>query len=236
MTETATFGLPLVEAAQAQKHVTVNEAFARIDALSALTLASIGTSAPPPTPADGEVHAVGAGASGAWFGADGALALFLNGGWDFVTPKPGWRAWSAVDGHGVTYDGVAWVPGLVSAGTSGGAVVQRTVEIEHGMSSGATSLVVGAVPANALILGVSARVVSAIGGAASMDIGVPGDADRFGAALGTGAGASVADIRATPEVYAGGADVLLTANGGSFDGSGTLRLAVHLTELRAPRV
>jgi len=34
MDETARIGLPLVQAAQAQKHVTVNEAFARLDALT----------------------------------------------------------------------------------------------------------------------------------------------------------------------------------------------------------
>ena len=38
MAETAKLTLPLLEAAQAQKHVTVNEALVRLDAAAHLTL------------------------------------------------------------------------------------------------------------------------------------------------------------------------------------------------------
>ncbi len=40
MSETYQFKLALLEAAQAQKHVTVNEAFARLDALAQLRVQS----------------------------------------------------------------------------------------------------------------------------------------------------------------------------------------------------
>ncbi|NND41100.1 MAG: DUF2793 domain-containing protein, partial [Silicimonas sp.] len=39
MADTSRLGLPLLDPAQAQKHVTVNEAFLRLDALSQITLA-----------------------------------------------------------------------------------------------------------------------------------------------------------------------------------------------------
>lgn len=53
MSETARLGLPLVQGGQAQKHVTVNEAFQRIDALGQMVLASRGVVTPPVSPAPG---------------------------------------------------------------------------------------------------------------------------------------------------------------------------------------
>lgn len=235
MTETANLGLPLVAAAQAQKHVTVNEAFARIDALTGLTLATIGLTTPPPAPADGSVHVVGAGASGAWDGADGLLALWLNGGWDFITPRLGWQGWSVSGGHVVTFDGVAWVPGVAAFGAAGSALQHETIEIDHAVGSGGTDIVTGALPSGVLILGVSARVLTAVGGVSSLDIGVSGAGDRYAAGMAVASGASIAAIRTTPVAYPAGEDLILTAIGGSFDGSGSLRLAVHTAGLIAPR-
>ena len=50
MSETSRLGLPLVQAAQAQKHVTVNEALLRIDALAQIELLGVDATAPPGTP------------------------------------------------------------------------------------------------------------------------------------------------------------------------------------------
>ena len=47
MGETANLGLPLLQPAQAQKHVTVNEALVRLDAALHLSLLSISTATPP---------------------------------------------------------------------------------------------------------------------------------------------------------------------------------------------
>jgi len=56
MTETNQFQLPLVQASQAQKHVTVNEALARLDAAAQLRLESIVIAVPPVTATDGEAR------------------------------------------------------------------------------------------------------------------------------------------------------------------------------------
>lgn len=80
MTDTAKLGLPLIQAAQAQKHVTVNEALARIDALVQLTLGSVTLTAPPGVPGEGDAYGVPAGATGGWAGKDRQVALYLNGG------------------------------------------------------------------------------------------------------------------------------------------------------------
>ena len=114
MPDTTRLGLPLVAPAQAQKHVTVNEALSRLDALAHLSLASVGGTVPPGSPVEGEVHGVGAGATGDWTGQDGLLAVYLNGGWAFLAPATGWQGWSEADGARVAFDGVDWVPGAGS--------------------------------------------------------------------------------------------------------------------------
>ena len=235
MTETTTLGLPLVAAAQAQKHVTVNEALSRLDALVQMTLTTRGATTPPSLPGEGTLHAVGNGAGGDWVGQDGRLALWLNNGWVFLDPKAGWRAWSVEDGGVLTFDGSDWIAGGVALSENGAATVSRVVELVHAVGTGSTSVVTGALPDGALILGVSARVIGAVGGASGFDIGVAGDADRFAAGVGVVSGAVAASVRGVPGVYPGGGDIVLTATGGSFDGTGQVRLAIHLSEIRAPR-
>ena len=68
MAETLRMALPLLEAAQAQKHVTVNEALTRVDALTQISLVGSDTVVPPPSPAEGDIHTVGTGAGGVWAG------------------------------------------------------------------------------------------------------------------------------------------------------------------------
>ncbi len=58
MDDTAQLGLPLLQPSQAQKHVTVNEAFARLDALTELVLASRTLATPPTLAAESTVYAV----------------------------------------------------------------------------------------------------------------------------------------------------------------------------------
>ena len=93
MTDTSPIlSLPYLAPAQAQKHVTVNEALTRLDILACLTVRSLGAETPPATPQEGEVHALGPAPTGAWAGHPGSLAAFTGGGWLFLAPKPGWLA------------------------------------------------------------------------------------------------------------------------------------------------
>ena len=89
MTDTTHLGLPLIAAAQAQKHVTHNEALQVLDALVQLAVADSDRTAPPASPGEGDRHIVAAGATGAWSGHDGAVAAFLSGGWVFLAPRRG---------------------------------------------------------------------------------------------------------------------------------------------------
>jgi Protein of unknown function (DUF2793) len=94
MANTPHLGLPLLAAAQAQKHITHNEALTLLDALTQLSAKSRTTTTPPASPAEGEAYIVPAsGAVGAWSAHAGKIALYTGGLWTYLTPKEGWRAW-----------------------------------------------------------------------------------------------------------------------------------------------
>ncbi|PPD44491.1 MAG: hypothetical protein CTY15_07210 [Methylocystis sp.] len=109
MPQTTHLALPLIDAAQAQKHVTHNEALAMIDALAHLSVAARNVSAPSASPVEGDRVLVGAGATGAFAGKSGQVATFLAGAWTFLPPQPGWRAFVEAETLLLLYDGAAWV-------------------------------------------------------------------------------------------------------------------------------
>lgn len=234
MADTKRLGLPLLAPAQSQKHVTVNESLARLDALVNMSLNSVNAVTPPASPEEGDVHGVGAGATDAWTGEDGRLAVFLNGGWAFLDPAPGWQAWSDTDGARVAYDGSIWQPGAGSFSANGAGFVHRTIEIDHDIGVGSTSVVSAIFPAGAIAYGVTARVLVDIGGAASIELGVSGSTDRYGSGIGVVAGAWARGVTGTPLTYYSATDLLVSATGGSFDGTGRIRIAAHVAELTLP--
>jgi hypothetical protein len=113
MSDTTHLALPQLAASQAQKHVTVNEALALLDALVHLAVQSRTLATPPTTPAEGERYLVPAAATGLWAGRSGQIAVFLAGVWVFAVPREGWQLWVASENVALTYDGVAWIAGSV---------------------------------------------------------------------------------------------------------------------------
>lgn len=101
--------LPFLLPSQAQKHVTHNEALRRLDLVVQLRLQQTGAIIPPAIAAEGEIHALGAGATGNWAGQDGKLAAWLEGSWTFILPQPGWQGWDAARAQPVIWDGGDWV-------------------------------------------------------------------------------------------------------------------------------
>ncbi len=120
--QTARLGLPFILPAQAQKHVTHNEALQRLDAIVHLAIISA-ASAPPASPDDGDCHLVASGPTGEWAGHEGAVALHQDGYWQFVTPAVGWTAWFESESEVRIYNGTNWVspplPGTLSASMLG---------------------------------------------------------------------------------------------------------------------
>lgn len=105
----AILSLPYMLPAQAQKHVTHNEALLRLDILAQLSVAAIGTVTPPAVPTDGETHIPGIGAEGAWAGHEGEIASWDGAGWVFVPARAGWRAFDQGSGVLHVFDG-DWQP------------------------------------------------------------------------------------------------------------------------------
>ncbi len=100
--------LPFIMAAQAQKHVTHNEALRLLDAMVQLAVLDRTRTAPPTSPADGDRHIVASGATGLWAGWDLNIAYWVDGAWTRLVPRPGWLAWIAAEGIFVGWTGAAW--------------------------------------------------------------------------------------------------------------------------------
>src|SRR5690606_10080683 len=103
-----TLDLPYIMPAQAQKHVTHNEALDLIDTLLQCAVADRDLSEPPEEAQEGERYIVAADAGGTWAGREGTIALRRDGGWRFLTPRSGWRAWVVDEAVLVFWNGDAW--------------------------------------------------------------------------------------------------------------------------------
>jgi hypothetical protein len=235
MSETANLCLPLVQAAQAQKHVTVNEALALLDAMAQLSVVSRSMITPPAAEPDGTAHIVPPGASGAWQDRAGSVAVFANGGWVFLSARAGWKAWVRDEACHAVYDGAVWVAGAMALSPSGAASLFEVLERDVVLSPGQTVTAADVIPARSTVFGVSGIVIDAIlGDLASWRLGVPGATDRYGSGLGLPLGTWVEGLNGQPQAHYSATPLVLSAEGGMFAG-GRVRLAVHLLRMQRPR-
>ncbi|WP_321341773.1 DUF2793 domain-containing protein [Breoghania sp.] len=89
MSDTARLSLPLMEAAQSEKHVTHNEALVVLDALVGLNLIDRDLFEPAGGESDGDAYLVASPATGDWAGEEGRIASMIDGGWRFYDPFDG---------------------------------------------------------------------------------------------------------------------------------------------------
>lgn len=236
MPRTAQLRLPLLMPAQAQKHVTVNEALVRLDALAQLRLRTAAGASVPDGAEDGTAFVVPPGAAGAWAGRDGDIAVRSNGGWEFVRPRTGWRAWDPDRSEWCVFDGGAWLDGAVALSAGGATTFQRVIEFDHAIVPGAQNSTSVQIPAACQVVGVTGRVLEAIVGTnlAGWQLGVQGSTNRYGSGLGVARNSYVTGLTGTPVTYYSNTALVLSAEGGSFS-EGLVRLAVHLVSLAPPR-
>lgn len=107
---TPRLNLPYLAAAQAQKHVTMNEVTALLDSLVQTSVESRTVGAQPSPPGDGALYILPAGATGAaWAGrpAD-SLMRFEAGAWTVIEPQEGFVAFVKDEDLLVLFDGAAW--------------------------------------------------------------------------------------------------------------------------------
>jgi hypothetical protein len=110
MDTSARLGLPYLAAGQLQKHVTLNEALTRLDALVQTRVVSRTVTAQPVGPADGDLYILPGSATGAaWSGlAAGGLVRFEAGGWAVVGAAEGTLAWVTDEGTVVVRTATGW--------------------------------------------------------------------------------------------------------------------------------
>lgn len=106
--------------------------------------------------------------------------------------------------------------------------------------SGASVTISNLIPAGAWVLGVTTRINTALGdsnGTSSYTVGDGTDADRWGDSGAITEGTTTDNTDATAEAtgsFASANDVVLTAVGGNFDGTGDIRVAVHYWDTSPP--
>ncbi len=234
MTNTTQLALPLVQASQAQKHVTVNEALARLDGLVFLTIQSLSVTVPPAVVSDGTSYSVPIGAVNEWSGQDGNLAVARNGGWDFVSPRQGWRSLILDEGVQAIHDGANWRSGMATLSPKNAGLALKVAQIDHVIGAEAVSTTGNLIPANAVVLGATARVVTPLTGTlTSWQLGNPGAVGRYGSGLGLGVNSFVRGVLGQPTAFYAPTPMQLDATGGAFSG-GTVRIALHYMELTLP--
>lgn len=100
--------LPYIQPAQAQKHVTHNEALRVLDALVQLAVQSRTQTAPPTTPVPAQRYIVAASAQGDWAGQENMLAVYDENAWSFYAPQAGWQAYVEDEDLSVLWDSTGW--------------------------------------------------------------------------------------------------------------------------------
>ena len=106
--DTTILSLPLILPAQAQKHVTHNEALVALDLVVQLAVISRVLATPPALPTVGDRYIVAAAPTGPWAGQAGRIALYAETGWQFTAALPGWCAHVLAEKQMAAFDGLVW--------------------------------------------------------------------------------------------------------------------------------
>ena len=237
--------LPFILAAQAQKHVSHNEGLRLLDGLIQLSVLDRNLATPPGSPAEGARYIVASGATGAWSGWAGDIALWSDGAWVRLPARTGWVVWVQDESRVVVRIGSVWTPldeamGLLAqagsvdvalgalGGTTGMAVLEQTLS---GLSGASVTSTIE-IPDRSIVLGVSTRTVTTITGATSYDCGISGETGKFGGSLGVAAGSTNVGVIG-PQAFYADTPIVLTANGSNFTG-GSVRIAIHYLTLGVP--
>ncbi|MEM7749647.1 MAG: DUF2793 domain-containing protein [Pseudomonadota bacterium] len=130
MDDTPNLDLPYLMPAQAQKHVTHNEALRQLDAIVQLSVRDRDLPAPPSSPSDGDRYIVAESGEGEWADQDGTIAAYQDGAWAFYVPNEGWLAWIDDEDVLVACDGSSWIAAAASSensGNGGGSITETTM-------------------------------------------------------------------------------------------------------------
>ncbi|MGU3492755.1 DUF2793 domain-containing protein [Xanthobacteraceae bacterium A53D] len=230
MAVSANLALPYLAAAQAQKHVTHNEAIRLMDALLHLRLESLTLTAPPATLIEGARWFVPAGATGAFAGQQGRIAAYEGGAWTFLSCKAGMLAYVADQSRLLLYDGTRWVSPLAAA-PRGGMLSARVLEQDLTLTGASVTSTI-AIPNRGIVFGVSTRTLVNVTGATAYHCGVTGDLQAFGGFLGASAGNTNSGVIG-PRAFYAATPIVISSQGGNFT-AGVVRIAIHVFTCEVP--
>lgn len=228
-------GLWALARAHAAASSRLAAAIAGMGALAQLRLESRSLRCPPPAVPDGACFAVPRGSTGAWSGHGGEVALRFGDGWIWLAPRAGWRCWIADEGVVAQHDGTGWRGGALALAANGAGTFLRVTPREATLAGGAVSSPLGPLPAPALLLAVTARVVAPIRGAGvtGWRLGVAGSEALFGSGFGCAVGDGPRRAVPRPMVLRRSRRLLLTAEGGALE-AGRVRVGIHWLEVAGP--
>jgi len=231
MSQSGRLGLPYIVTSQAQKEVTHNDSLNRLDAFVTPVVADL-TDTPPGSPAAGDLVIVGTSPTGVFVGQNNNIAQYLTGGWIFYTPFKWMDAVVESLDSRMAYDGSGWIPfGLIMKDTGEYLRVGHQQE-DVTVSSGAFVDTTITVPNRSILLTVNVRVLTAVTGATSFDVGISGETGKFGGSIGIGQDSTNIGIIGPTAFYSDTA-VRLTANGANFTG-GVIRTTMQYLQPRGP--
>ena len=238
--------LPFVMGAQSQKHVTVNEALRKLDALIHIAVISRTLSTPPASPAEGARYIVGASSSAAWAAQSNKIAVWQDGAWAFFPPQVGWTAWVTGENRRYIYTDAGWTaestgssspPSSASTpsvmGANGSRMEFLIKEYQHTLGLSATTIQ-NAIPANTTVLSIAIRVLETMTGPGISRVGVTGSSTRYtGSMPNRRAGETFILAKTSLYFYPTQTGLLITPLYGGFR-TGRLSVALNLMRFTPP--
>ena len=151
---------------------------------------------------------------------DGAISAVVNQAFGFIgLQSNGVGHWTIID--------QGFMPALANvAAAAHGANVQIQVIEQTVTLSGASTNASVPIPANCIVLAVGARVLTAITGATSYEVGVSGNLSQFGSGLAITANSQNFGLIG-PTAFYTATTITITSTGGSF-ASGQVRLSISM--------
>ncbi len=212
MNSSANLGLNYLQAAQAQKHLTVNNAVARLDGCAQWVVKAPKSQAN--TPKDGEIY----------LEENQSLSLFLNGGFENLTPKISWRAYFEYLGCECIFDGQNWQP-------CANSILKRDVYVVDLAVDNASAII----PDKSVLIGLTARVIEPLEGASvtSWILGIKYSPRKFGQGLWLGKNGWCAGPLGQPQTFWQDTPIVVSGEEGALS-KGKVMIYVYYISMDLP--
>lgn len=106
---TSHLNLPFLQAGQALKNITHNEALQRLDSGLYLSCSDMSAELLPSSPSAGAAVIISTAPDSTLSDHAQDIAVFVNGSWIWFTPKSGWTVWDETGQTLRVFDGTLWV-------------------------------------------------------------------------------------------------------------------------------